>query len=191
MPPALRRSSPDLPELNEPLSLASQWALPFNGPSVSTALLTRLISVTEAEVDSSDREEQRGETSRRSSGSTSSNSSVFEDTEHANPDSQMGGPTLGKNSQAAFQPAVSGGMEETMDEVESSIRIKPPTVTPSLPPLIPSRMLNREPSPAAVSIQQETKQARGVTETEDDLNELAIKIERILNEEARRHGIDV
>jgi len=67
-------------------------------------------------------------------------------------------------------------------------RIDPPAVAPTLPPLVASQMGEDSPSVTTPLIQQRAQQ-EAVPET--DLDGLASQIKRILDEEARRYGINV
>ena len=70
-------------------------------------------------------------------------------------------------------------------------RIAPPTSAPSPDTLRPPRDPNVPVSPvAAMTIQRQAK-AEEASAQGDDLALLAVKLERLLNQEARRHGIDV
>lgn len=70
-------------------------------------------------------------------------------------------------------------------------RIAPPIVAPSLPPLLPSHEVG-VPSPSIASaVAQQSAREQEMLAAEDDLAELAAKVKRILDEEARRYGIDV
>jgi hypothetical protein len=92
------------------------------------------------------------------------------------------------NSQAGIQPTVAD-MENMGGESESPFRIAPPAVATSLPPLVSPQVADKPPSPAAILLGAARNEEAAATE--DDLSALAAKIKRILDEEARRHGIDV
>lgn len=67
-------------------------------------------------------------------------------------------------------------------------RIDPPAVAPTLPPLVASQAGEDSPSVTTPLIQQRAQQ-EAIPET--DLDGLASQIKRILDEEARRYGINV
>lgn len=69
-------------------------------------------------------------------------------------------------------------------------RIAPPAVAPQLPPLIPPQVVGQPVQPVAAATARQGALAEA-TAAEDDLSLLAAKIKRILDEEARRHGIEV
>jgi len=82
------------------------------------------------------------------------------------------------------------GAVESESERIFSDWIAPPAVASSLPRLLPPQG-GSEPAPA-LAAQIARKDARQeATRKEDDLAGLATNIKRILDEEARRHGIDV
>lgn len=68
-------------------------------------------------------------------------------------------------------------------------RIKPPAVASQLPPLATSQRIDKPPLPIATATARIGARAEMVIE--EDLDMLAAKIKRILDDEARRHGIDV
>jgi hypothetical protein len=68
-------------------------------------------------------------------------------------------------------------------------QIEPPTTAPQLPPLIPPQMVGMPVLPIAAATARHG--ARDEETADEDLDVLADRIKRILDEEARRHGIDV
>jgi hypothetical protein len=74
-------------------------------------------------------------------------------------------------------------------ESKSSAPIIPPNVTPSLPDLLPPRV-GAQPLPVAAATARQGAREEAMMAT-DDLDALANKIKHILDEQARRHGIDV
>jgi hypothetical protein len=68
-------------------------------------------------------------------------------------------------------------------------QIEPPTTAPQLPPLIPPQMVGMPVTPVAAATARHG--ARAEDAMDEDLDVLAARIKRILDEEARRHGIDV
>jgi len=169
-------------------SLADQWALPFNGPPAYPGLLGRLVCVPES--DGPEREEQPGATPRHPSALRSPNQVAAPATGHAKPWHPVGVETT-ESSQAVSQPTVADQLENISGESVSPVRIAPPAVATSLPPLLPPQIAGRPSSPAATAILQGVTRQEEAAATEDDLSALAAKIKRILDEEARRHGIDV
>ncbi len=90
-----------------------------------------------------------------------------------------GGATVGgsRTENAGVEPA-------------PTARIAPPRVRPSLPPLLTPQLANEPPlTMATATVRQEARQE--TTAAGEDLNLLADRIKRILDEEARRHGINV
>lgn len=67
--------------------------------------------------------------------------------------------------------------------------IAPPTIAPQMPPLIPAPTVDPPTLPFAAIAAQQGAGAEALAD--EDLEALAAKIKRILDEEARRHGIDV
>lgn len=69
--------------------------------------------------------------------------------------------------------------------------IAAPTLTPSLVALRPRAAPQDLDLPVAATINQREAKAEAATSEADDLAFLAAKVEKLLNQEARRHGIDV
>jgi hypothetical protein len=82
-------------------------------------------------------------------------------------------------------------LENTGGESVSPVRIAPPAIATSLPPLLPPQIAGKPPSLAATAIIQGVARQEEIAATENDQSALATKIKRILDDEARRHGIYV
>ena len=185
----LHTSSTSQPRLGETVSLADQWALPLNGPPASEDLLGRLVSVRADEGDGSDRKVHHNAVPGGPSAIGSPDQLAASATDHTGLWHMLGAKATG-NSQAGIQPTVAD-MENMGGESESPFRIAPPAVATSLPPLVSPQVADKPPSPAATAIVLGAARNEEAAATEDDLSALAAKIKRILDEEARRHGIDV
>lgn len=85
-----------------------------------------------------------------------------------------------------FYPEAPGRQES-----EPTAGISPPTLAPSYPFLAPPRTASAPPAPIATAVVQRGAGMTEAAQAGSDLGELATKIKRILDEEARRHGIDV
>lgn len=181
-------ASSDQPGLGELLSLAEQWALPLNGPPATPGLLGRLVCVPES--DSPEREEQPGVAPRHPSARRSPDQDAAPATEHARPWHAVGMKAT-ESSQAVSQPTVADQLENTGGESESPVQIAPPAAATSLPLLLPLQIAGKPSSLAATAIIQGVARQEEAAATENDQSALATKIKRILDEEARRHGIDV
>jgi len=88
--------------------------------------------------------------------------------------------------QAQFHPDAHGG-----ERVRSSEHFAPPSLTPSLPQLLPAVGPGAGTSPIAADAARYSAWRDEVNAQEKDLSLLAAQVKRILDEEARRHGIDV
>jgi hypothetical protein len=73
----------------------------------------------------------------------------------------------------------------------SPLRIAPPTLTPSLAPLTSPPTSGEAVLPIAAVTTRQGGRAGEALARGDDLSVLAVQIKRILDEDARRHGIDV
>jgi hypothetical protein len=70
-------------------------------------------------------------------------------------------------------------------------RFAPPQIAPTLPSLRPVQWPSVELIPAAAFTAERSARREEVEAGPDDLDELSRKLRRILEEEARRHGIEV
>jgi hypothetical protein len=197
-------------------SLEEQWSSPITGPDAPAGLLARLAN--DAQPDSSatdrtseDRFRKKGPTpvQRRSSSDPSSPSVVGRENEASN------GGASERSSPAASQPAGWGtwlpDTPSALDEVGASqagtsTSIASPIESQTLPAMRPreARFMLEFPVAATmpprdaplirelpVAASMIRRGARIEERPEEDLGELSDKIRRILEEEARRHGIDV
>lgn len=87
---------------------------------------------------------------------------------------------------STMQPAIT-------DELawRSSPHFAPPSLTPSLPPLLPAVSHGSALLPIAADEARRSARRAELNAEEKDLSLLAAQMKRILDEEARRHGIDV
>jgi hypothetical protein len=76
-------------------------------------------------------------------------------------------------------------------ELPTSSNIAPPALSSSLPPLVPAASAGSTAPPIAANTASEWSWHDEAAAQEKDLNVLAAQIKRILDDEARRHGIDV
>ncbi|MFN8496338.1 MAG: hypothetical protein U0641_00665 [Anaerolineae bacterium] len=87
-----------------------------------------------------------------------------------------------------YRVAADAAMPPSPD-AETTVRVVNPTLAPRLPFLMPSEPGGPGDLPLAAAVARAG--ARAEAAGEEDLEELAAKLKRILNEEARRHGIGV
>lgn len=103
----------------------------------------------------------------------------------------MVGPTLTEDTPSGVLPTEVSHKGSGGGELGSPARIAPPAVAPSLPPLLLPQTVSEPPlTVGTATVRQEARQ-EAVAVAEKDLSVLATKIKRILDEEARRYGIDV
>lgn len=74
---------------------------------------------------------------------------------------------------------------------DSPFRIAPPALASSLPPLVSPRTRDTPPYPLATVVARLGANTDEFAAPEEGITQLADRIKRILDEEARRHGIDV
>lgn len=172
------------------LSVADQWAIPLNGSPASADLLARLISSTVGVSARSGGETQLEEVPHSPSATRWPDlpgTPAAEDTQSWQPTN----PGATGDEQRAVPLTAAEGTGGGRGQSESSTRVAPPNVGPSLSPLDTPELAGKLLSPAATAIVRQNAKQAVVADTEDDLGALAAKIKRILDEEARRHGIDV
>jgi len=95
------------------------------------------------------------------------------------------------DAEQAFLQAAADQQTASSQRQTTTPSIAPPSLTQSLLPLHPPRTSGEEVLPVAVITAQRDARSDEVTARGEDLTLLASRIERILNDEARRHGIDV
>jgi hypothetical protein len=95
-------------------------------------------------------------------------------------------PTAGPLPRGDGASHVALGAHVAEEQIE---RIAPPSLAPQLPPLLPPRLMGMPTLAVASEIARQGALAEATAG--DDLDTLAAKIKHILDEEARRHGIDV
>ncbi|MFH7025255.1 MAG: hypothetical protein ACHBN1_07600 [Heteroscytonema crispum UTEX LB 1556] len=176
-------SDNDLFSGGETLTLVDQWSLPLNGQTADLELLTRIAqNYNLGDV----------KTARSVSNQTSNKrSSELLTTSKIDKNQTIQTPAPAQHKTEFIAPINKGVFEQTNNSVELLTQNPPPAIMPSLPPLVPQQLVNLPgQSVASAIIRQEATQEEAATR-EDDLNVLAAKIKRILDEEARRYGIDV
>lgn len=94
------------------------------------------------------------------------------------------------SSPFAPEPSINEQVGHGAGEMKFSAPIIPPNVTPSLPDLLPRQRTGAPPLPVAAATARRGAREEVMMAT-DDLDVLAAKIKQILDEQARRHGIDV
>ncbi len=166
--------------------LSQQWNAPVTGQSVPVELLLSLSGSPQWErraAVSSERERTRS----------------ISPLEHWVEENETTGGATGKLMQPGSSlvklPLLDGeikygqGMEELFPTNDRAEQIMPPVVASQLPPLVTSQRIDIPPLPVAAATVRLGARAEMIIE--DDLDLLAAKIKRILDDEARRHGIDV
>lgn len=186
---ASRRALADRPWLDQAPALADQWAIALNGPSVSADLLARLADLFIGDTDGSPRKVGAGSASQSSTGTRSPGPSVAQAVGEA-PSWQMLGLAVNQGETAVFGSEVGSRMGDVGDRPELHAELNPPAVASSLPPLIPPQVVGVPVPPVATAIARQGSRTEAASD-EEDLSALADRIKRILDEQARRHGIDV
>jgi hypothetical protein len=199
--------------------LADYWSMPVDGVRVSADLLTQLAN-SETLIHRGIRREVARETTRPTTADSQPSPAPHKSAQLPDPQisgsfaepadtayrppqrsTPLTAPTTdpwpsqvnnaaGSTPSSAFSeswpPAV--GSEK---ERQAPARIAPPTVTPSLVPLRPPPAPGIAALPVAAATAQRGARNDEAVARGEDLTLMAAQIERILNEEARRHGIDV
>ncbi|MFH0344621.1 MAG: hypothetical protein ACHBNF_21420 [Chromatiales bacterium] len=191
-------------------SLQEQWAMPLDGTCASLDLLNRLVQEDlpggegnralprssrgqppslekphpPRPIEKSDEFSQRSDGWDGWHGEPASGGNDFE--------SKVKLPDTAQASSALFapEPGVDGQIGHGEGETKSSVPIIPPNVTPSLPDLLPPQRVGAQPLPVAAATARRGAREEAAMNM-DDLDTLAGKIKQILDEQARRHGIDV
>ena len=169
-------------------SLQEQWAMPLNGMCASRELLKRLV-----QDDLPDRESDSGRAGQYQPQPLKPNG--FSAGGYG--ESLIGGNKLKTNApppmtaQAGF-PELNRHEQLAPGESKTTATapIIPSDVTVSLPNLQSPQPIDRQPLPVAAATVRQSARTEELNAA-DDLDMLAAKINQILNEQARRHGIDV
>ncbi len=90
----------------------------------------------------------------------------------------------------ALQPAINR-RGDLVGALQSSARIAPPGTALSSPALLPSQRVGVPSPPVAAATAWQGAKQEQADAVQDDLNALAAQVKHILDEQARRHGIDV
>lgn len=194
-------------------SLQEQWSMPLDGMCASLDLLNRLVQEDlpggegnsgralprssrgqpppssekprpPRPIEKSDEFSQRSDSWDGWHGEPASGANDFE-SKGTPPDTARAGSTL-----FAPEPGADGQVGHGEGETKSSAPIIPPNVTPSLPDLLPPQRVGAQPLPVAAGTARRGAREEAAMNM-DDLDTLAGKVKQILDEQARRHGIDV
>lgn len=185
-----RRASIDQPEIDERSSLANQWAIQLDGQPAPADVLVHFAGELTPYRNGSAREAQPESTQQRTPITGPSDRPARPAAEDVH-SWQRRGPAPPEGTPTAAPPEAGSRMGGLNREQALAARIAPPIVAPSLPPLLPSHEVG-VPSPSIASaVAQQSAREQEMLAAEDDLAELAAKVKRILDEEARRYGIDV
>ncbi len=178
-------------------SLADVWTTRLTGQTAPGDWLVRLARMPVADGGASERTLQPQSTPQQSPGTRSADRTVSDvarvghgqatPTTAVERDATHGLTAGGETVQTPLLAA--GGAGDTEGRLRPSARIAPPAVAPVLPELLPGVVGEPVPAVAAAIVRHGAR--RESAASEDDLGVLASRIKRILDEEARRHGIDV
>jgi hypothetical protein len=184
-------------------SLQEQWAMPLNGMCASFDLLNRIVqeylpgdkrisgaapfkaSHSPGQVEKADESSQRLD-----------NLDGWRDDSASDGHEELGPKaTLPGTAQAGavvFAPEfdLNGSAGHGSSESKRSGQIIPPDVMPSLPDLLTPQRVGEQPLPVSAATARQNAHEEGL-KAADELDVLAEKIKQILDEQARRHGIDV
>jgi len=102
-------------------------------------------------------------------------------------------PTLPEDIERSrqFEPAINFEEHEQHASPNLAPTVAPTALTPALSPLLPPAFAGAPPLPVAADTARRIAWRDEVEAQETDLSVLAAQVKRILDEEARRHGIDV
>jgi hypothetical protein len=168
----------DLTVLPDVRSLEAQWCAGLSGEPAPSQLLLRGLGGPPLKIVPSTQQMKEKAAPHQRFGIQSNQASAAAEMASSNP------------SSAPASLSITGWRGDVESEWSSSDRIAPPTVVPSLSRLLPPQgSYESVPALAAMINRQQAKQE--ATTREDDLAGLAENIKRILDEEARRHGIDI
>ena len=172
-----------LPEavVSEWRSPLSPWAISLQGPTASTALLNNLIHPIQAQAPPASLSPGATVSSINSGAPLEPRVSQRPPTPPATPFWDLPRETPHDSNLEVYAGR----------DTEQFPQVAPPSMTRSLPPLIPPSSTLAPIPPITATLVHDGIHREAIATTEEDLNLLASKIKRILDEEARRYGIDV
>jgi hypothetical protein len=186
-------SAVELDEAHDLRPLTDQWSLPIAGLTASTSLLTRIVTFdyTRDELDDTVAGTSSGVSSESSLAPTNGAgqlTAATAETTHSLTSAAV--PAIASSSVTSSVSSLHLHEHENVILPVTAPAIAPPSVAPSLPPLHSHKTDDVVVPIAAATAQRQARIEQDITR-EDNLPLLAERIERILKEEARRHGIDV
>ena len=183
-------------------TLQHDWLLPIGGQQASPQLLASLVKRSGTPLGTRERIHRSKETFSGSDAEARSLPSA-PDPLASRQQSFTDGPEFSRPLERLFDrqpPALpederSRRFEPTINSEEreqhTSPNLAPTALTPALSPLLPPAFAGASPLPVAADTARRIAWRDEVEAQETDLSVLAAQVKRILDEEARRHGIDV
>jgi len=175
-------------------SLADHWSMPIDGPTASGDVLTRLADAASWYERGSQPDVEPG---LSNSANEEHDSSPKRRTETFSESRNSGHPLLSESplpetsDVERWTGLVPAGAEAvSLLTPAATPAIAPPSLTPSLPPLHSQKQDDVVMPIAAATAQRRARVEEDIAHGED-LTLLARRMEQILKQEARRHGIDV
>ena len=173
-------------------SLNDNWLLSIGGQQASPQLLTSLVNQARNDWDMPEQIRRSKESPNRVASEPRSLSSP--DPRAKRPPAVSDGPDLSRPSKLERQsPSLPANQNfsSTLAPAISSEEFAPTVLTPDLSPLLPPASVASPPISAAADTARRIAWRDEVEASGTDLTVLAAQMKRILDEEARRHGIDV
>ncbi len=197
-----RPAPSDLPEPDEVRRSTGPWGVRLDGLPAPAELLRKLFTVPSDDGEGPGSESPRGLETGRSRATRSGVQPATSASQPARLDGAMGPGDGIANRETGPGPIpvpvpaegspVGAPQAGTNGPGEGSTRLAPPVVASSLAPLLPPQMAGMPPAPVAtVAARPGARPEEAPAVPDEDLGRLADRIKRILDEEARRHGIDV
>jgi hypothetical protein len=188
------------PQNVETVSLNNDWLLPIDGQQASPQLLTSLVNRVRSDLDTPASVRRSKETlsglDSQSRGLPSAPDPLATRQQSFTDGPELSrtlkfdrqSPSLSTNRNSSpFAPAINFAE----DEQRASPEFAPTVLTPDLSPLLPPPAAGSPPIAAAADAARRIAWRDEVEAHETDLSTLAAQMKRILDDEARRHGIDV
>jgi hypothetical protein len=206
--PQLTASGDDSEEAaNDTSLLRDHWVTAWNGQTASQQVLLRLVGEVGTETEPRSSTPQRttvGPRGRKSlpvSSSLSGHENVAPtqafngDRRHVVEAENIAGAVSFRDQQLPVQQVFGEQPARVLHSPEfqpdDSLKIAPPALSQSLPPLLPTISQGGPVLPFAADIARRGAARDEAAAQEKDLSLLSAQIKRILDEEARRHGIDI
>ena len=193
----LDSANPNAPaqSVQEQELLSQQWAAPIDGPTAPLELLLNSAGLAERSQDAVGASERSSTQVGVAAEQRAMASDERDQLQHGGETARRDGDRFRQGDGRGMSQMFDGGDDGAQGQArqpmehEQGRQVLPPTLVSLLPPLTTPQGVSVPPLPVATATVR--LGSRMEAPSEEDLDVLAARIKRILDDEARRHGIDV